>query len=348
MGDLLLRKPDDWHIHLRDGAALKLTVQQAARQFGRVVAMPNLRPPVDSLEAAQQYRNRILEVLPADVRQRFFPVMPLYLTERITPSVIDAAMQTDYIKAVKLYPAGATTNSESGVADLTPFFPVFEAMQKHGMPLLLHGEVTDRQVDIFDRERVFVERQLWSLRERFPELPLVLEHVSSKEGVEFVEKHERNTAATITVHHMLLTRNDLFQGGLRPHHFCLPVVKTEEDRQAVREAAFSGKPCFFAGTDSAPHAQNRKESACGAAGIYTAHAATELYAEIFDEAGKLDRLEAFLCEYGARFYGFAPSEERIRLVRQEWTVPESYDLGPDRLIPFRAGQRLSFQVMPHE
>lgn len=344
MADLLIRKPDDWHIHLRDGAALKLTVPQAARQFGRVIAMPNLRPPVDSIEAARDYRTRILDAVPSEYRNRFHPITPLYLTDRITASVIEEAVKIDYIKAVKLYPAGATTNSESGVADLAPFYAVFEAMQKHRMPLLIHGEVTDVQVDVFDRERVFVERQLHPLRERFPELPMVLEHVSSKEGVRFVEIHERHTAATITVHHMLLTRNDIFQGGLQPHHFCLPVVKTEEDRQAVRAAAFSGKPCFFAGTDSAPHARHKKESACGSAGIYTAHAAVELYAEIFDEEGMLDRLEAFLSEYGARFYGLEPGQEKVRLVRTPWTVPDSYDMGGDELIPFRAGRSVSFRL----
>lgn len=344
MADLLIRKPDDWHIHLRDGAALKLTVPQAARQFGRVIAMPNLRPPVDSIEAARDYRTRILDALPSEYRNRFHPITPLYLTDRITPSVIEEAVKTDYIKAVKLYPAGATTNSESGVADLAPFYDVFEMMQKHRMPLLIHGEVTDVQVDVFDRERVFVERQLHPLRERFPELPMVLEHVSSKEGVRFVEIHERHTAATITVHHMLLTRNDIFQGGLQPHHFCLPVVKTEEDRQAVRAAAFSGKPCFFAGTDSAPHARHKKESACGSAGIYTAHAAVELYAEIFDEEGIMDHLEAFLSEYGARFYGLELGQEKVRLVRTPWTVPDSYDMGGDELIPFRAGRSVSFRL----
>jgi dihydroorotase len=344
MADLLIRKPDDWHIHLRDGAALKLTVKHAARQFGRVIAMPNLRPPIDSIEAARSYRSRILEAVPPEFRGRFHPITPLYLTERVTPSVIEEAAKTDFIRAVKLYPAGATTNSESGVEELSSFYDVFDEMQKHRMPLLIHGEVTDVEVDVFDRERVFVERVLHPLRERFRELPIVLEHVSSKEGVHFVESHSQNTAATITVHHMLLTRSDIFQGGLQPHHFCLPVVKTEEDRQAVRAAALSGKPCFFAGTDSAPHPRHKKESACGAAGIYTAHGAVELYAEIFDQEGQLHRLEAFLSEYGARFYGLPPAEERIRLVRKPWIVPDRYDMGGDELIPFRAGHVVSFSL----
>lgn len=344
LNELVLRRPDDWHIHLRDGAALSLTVAHAARQFGRVIAMPNLRPPVDSIEAAGMYRERILAAVPPGLALE--PLMTLYLTDRVTPSVIREAVRYEWLKGIKLYPAGATTNSEAGVSGIEDFYRVFEAMEKADVPLLVHGETTARGVDVFDREKVFIDAVLVPLRERYPHLRMVLEHVSSKEGVEFVRSHAGRTAGTITVHHMCLTRNDIFSGpdgtGLHPHHFCLPVVKTEADRAAVCEAAFSGDPAFFAGTDSAPHPRQKKESACGSAGIYTAHAAIEIYAELFEGAGALDRLEAFLSLNGPRFYGLSAADGQVTLRRQAWTVPGRYALGGEDLVPFRSGEVVSW------
>lgn len=340
-----IRRPDDWHIHLREGDMLPLTVDHASRQFRRVMVMPNLKPPVDTLAAAQSYRERILSVVPTG--RTFEPLMTLYLTDRVTPAVVREASALAFLKGIKLYPAGATTNAEAGVASLEAFYPTFEAMEKADLPLLVHGE--EPAVDIFDRERLFIERHLASLRVRFPHLRIVLEHVSSKEGVQFVREHGPRTAGTITLHHMCLTRNDLFHGkdgaGLHPHHFCLPVVKTEADRQAVSGAAFSGESCFFLGTDSAPHPRNRKESACGSAGIYTAHAALELCAELFDRAESLSQLEAFACLNGAAFYGLPPNDERIILETTSWSIPETYAAGTDtQLVPFRAGETVAWTL----
>lgn len=342
---LTIRQPDDWHIHLRDDEALKLTVDHASRQFRRVIAMPNLKPPVDGIQAMEAYRQRILAAVPSG--RSFEPLMTLYLTDRVTPAVVREAARIPYVKGIKLYPAGATTNAEAGVANLEGFYKTFEAMEEADLPLLIHGE--EPSADIFDRERLFIERHLQSLRVRFPHLRIVLEHVSSIEGIQFVRHHASRTAGTITLHHMCLTRSDLFQGkdgtGLHPHHFCLPVVKTEADRLALCEAAFSGESCFFLGTDSAPHPRKRKESACGSAGIYTAHAALELYAALFDGAGALGQLEAFASLNGPAFYGLPVNEERITLEESGWKVPESYFLGSDaELVPFRAGEVLPWKL----
>ena len=355
VNEITIRRPDDWHIHLRDGNMLGLTVSHAARQFGRVIVMPNLKPPVDSVKAALEYRSQILEALDqtsngkSSKQHGFTPLMTLYLTDQVDESVIDEAVATDCIKAVKLYPAGATTNSEKGITDLMLFYKVFERMQKHGMPLLIHGEVTDRSVDIFDREAVFVDRHLSKLRQEFQQLRIVLEHVSSKQGVDFVTGHASNTAATITPHHLMLCRNHIFDGGLHPHHFCLPVVKTEDDRAAIVRAATSGQSCFFAGTDSAPHLRQNKESASGAAGIYSAHAAVELYAQVFDKAAALDeRFEAFMSKNGAQFYGLEPSEETMTLVRKSWKVIDFYDTEAGELVPLCAGDQIEFQIVDDE
>lgn len=341
MNILTIRKPDDFHIHLRDGNALKLTVDHAARQFRRAMIMPNLVPPIDSVKLAAEYRERILSHVKLN---SFEPLMTLYLTEQITPAVINEAVSSAFIKAVKLYPAGATTHSDSGITNLQLFDSVFDAMQKHKLPLLIHGEVTDSNIDIFDREAIFIDRYLLPLRRKFPELKIVLEHVSSKAGVDFVKSESQFTAATITVHHLWLTRNDLLVGGLKPHYYCLPVVKTEADRIAIQQAAFSGDNRFFAGTDSAPHPRSRKEAASCAAGIYTAHATVELYAQLFDQAGQLQKLEAFLSEAGAKFYGMPLNTETILLKKQTWQVADYYEYDNDRLIPFQAGQTLSWKL----
>ncbi|MBW7856794.1 MAG: dihydroorotase [Leptonema sp. (in: Bacteria)] len=339
MTELRIRTPDDFHIHLRDGDSLKLTAIHAAKQFQRAIIMPNLVLPVDSVLLAGQYQKRILDLVSG-----FEPLMTLYLTENITPAVIDEAANTSFIKAVKLYPAGATTHSDSGVTNLSLFDSVFEAMQKNRMPLLIHGEVTDTKVDVFDREAVFIDRYLLPLRRKFPELKIVLEHVSSKLGVDFVKSESNFTAATITIHHLWLTRNDLLVGGLKPHYYCLPIVKTEQDRIAIQQAAFSGDSRFFAGTDSAPHLQSRKEAISCAAGIYTAYAAIELYAQLFEEAGQLSKLESFLAEAGAKFYGLPLNTETVLLKKQTWQVPDYYNYDNGRLIPFQAGQTLLWKL----
>ncbi len=342
MPSLTLTRPDDWHVHLRDGAALALTVPHTAQRFGRAVVMPNLVPPVTTAEAARSYRERILEHVPADTR--FEPLMTLYLTDRTTPDDIARAADSGFIPAAKLYPAGATTHAEAGVTRLEDLDPVFEAMTSHGLLLLIHGEVTDPAVDVFDREAVFIERHLAPLVRRHPELRIVLEHVTTAEAVAFVRDAGPRVAATITPHHLLLNRNDLLAGGIRPHHYCLPVLKRERHRQALLAAATGGEPWFFAGTDSAPHPRSRKETACGCAGIYSAHAALELYAEIFEAAGALERLEAFCSFHGADFYGLPRNEERISLVREAWRVPQSYPFGEEVVVPFRAGEELAWRL----
>ena len=338
---ITLTRPDDWHVHLRDGAPLRTAVAHTAAQFARAIVMPNLVPPVTTVEQALAYRARIVEAIPSN--QAFMPLMTLYLTDRTPASEVARAREAG-IAAFKLYPAGATTNSDAGVTDLRHCQTVLEAMQRHGMPLLVHGEVTDPQVDIFDRERVFLERSLLPLIERFPRLKVVLEHVSTREGVARVQDGPERLAATLTPHHLLLSRNAMFAGGLRPHHFCLPVAKREEDRLALVEAATSGHPRFFLGTDSAPHPRRRKESASAPGGIYTAHAAIELYAEVFEQAGALDRLEAFASFHGPDFYGLPRNRERVTLVREPWTVPASLAMGEEELVPFRAGERVAWKL----
>jgi dihydroorotase len=335
-------RPDDWHLHLRDGEYLRAVLPDTAKRFARAIVMPNLKPPVVTTRLALEYRDRILAALPA--RARFGPLMTLYLTDNTKPDEIAAARTSGAVHAVKYYPAGATTNSDSGVTDIAKCHRVLEAMEKHGMPLLVHGEVTDPDVDIFDRERVFIERVLAPLTRRFAGLKVVVEHITTREAAEFVATAPPRVAATITAHHLLLSRNALFSGGIRPHHYCLPVVKREAHRQALVKAAVSGNPKFFLGTDSAPHARHTKETDCGCAGIYTAHAGIELYAEAFAGAGELDRLEGFASMHGPRFYGLPVNGDTITLVNDAMPVPVDIPFGADRLVPFRAGERVNWRL----
>jgi dihydroorotase len=342
MRSITITRPDDWHLHLRDGEHLRAVVPDTARRFARAIVMPNLRPPVTTTEAALRYRERIVAALPAGAA--FEPLMTLYLTDNTAPGEIAAARASGAVHAVKYYPAGATTNSESGVTDLARCARVFEAMEQHGMPLLVHGEVTDSGVDVFDRERVFLERVLAPLVERYAGLKIVMEHITTREAAEFVAAAPARIAATVTAHHLLLNRNALFEGGIRPHHYCLPVVKREEHRQALVAAATGGNPKFFLGTDSAPHARHTKEHACGCAGIYTAHAGIELYAEAFAAARALDKLEAFAAGHGAAFYGLPVNREKITLVQESRPVPQEIPFGTDALVPFRAGASVAWRL----
>ncbi|MCB1740809.1 MAG: dihydroorotase [Gammaproteobacteria bacterium] len=340
-------RPDDWHMHFRDGAALALTVPHAARRFARAIAMPNLVPPVVSTDQALAYRQRILDACPPDLD--FQPLMTLYLTDETGPDEILKAQRSGHVHAVKLYPAGATTNSSSGVTDVAARGAVFEAMQRVGMPLLVHGEVTDPEVDVFDREAVFIERVLAPLAERHPQLKIVFEHITTADAVDFVERARDGVAATITAHHLLINRNAIFQGGLRPHAYCLPVAKRERHRRALVRAATGGSPRYFLGTDSAPHPRGDKESACGCAGIYTGHAGIELYAECFAAVGALDRLQGFACEHGADFYGLPRNPGRLRLRRRAWVVDTQYRTSADdadslEVVPFRAGQDVGWCI----
>ena len=342
LSPLTITRPDDWHVHLRDGAALAAVLPDTARQFARAIVMPNLVPPVTTVARAGAYRERILAALPKGAR--FEPLMTLYLTESTSPADIEEAKASGFVHAVKYYPAGATTHSDAGARDLSRCWDTLAAMQAHDLPLLMHGEVTDPAVDIFDRERVFITEQLTAVVQAFPGLRLVLEHITTREAVEFVERASPRVAATITAHHLLLNRNSLFTGGMRPHHYCLPVLKREVHRQALVQAATSGNPKFFLGTDSAPHARHTKEADCGCAGIYSAHSAIELYAEAFDAAGRLDRLEAFASWFGPDFYGLSRNSDHITLHRRSWQIPVSLPLGSDALVPFRAGGDCLFTV----
>lgn len=344
MDRITITRPDDWHLHLRDGEALKAVLPDTARRFARAIVMPNLRPPVTNLQAATGYRDRILAALPAGTASRFMPLMTLYLTDNTRPEEILSATASGLVHAVKYYPAGATTNSDSGVTDVSKCFDTFAAMTEAGMPLLVHGEVTNPEVDVFDREKVFLERILIPLTQRFPRLRVVMEHITTANAVEFVQGASDNVAATITAHHLLLNRNDIFRGGIRPHNYCLPILKREEHRQALVGAAVSGSPKFFLGTDSAPHARHTKENACGCAGVYTAHAGIELYAEAFDAAGALERLEGFASFFGADFYRLPRNRERITLVRRPWRVPEQLDYGAQTLVPMRSGESVAWQI----
>ena len=332
---LTLTRPDDWHLHLRDGDALRAVVSDTAKRFARAIVMPNLEAPIVDTALALAYRERILRALPPDVD--FTPLMTLYLTDKTPPEEVRRARDSGAVFAVKYYPAGATTNSESGVTDIQNCLATLEAMAEIGLPLLLHGEVTDPQIDVFDREKAFIERTLIPLVQRVPKLKMVLEHITTANAVRFVSAAPDSVAATITAHHLLLNRNALFQGGIRPHHYCLPVLKREEHRLALVEAATSANPKFFLGTDSAPHPRHRKETCCGCAGIYTSHAGIELYAEAFESAGALGRLEAFASFHGADFYGLPRNREQLVLVQQEWSVPEQLPYGSDVLVPLRAG-----------
>jgi dihydroorotase len=340
---LTLIRPDDWHLHLRDDAALAAVLPDTARRFARAIVMPNLKPPVTTVALAAQYRDRILAALPAGLR--FTPLMTLYLTDNTAAAEVDAAHASGFVHAFKLYPAGATTNSDAGVTDLKNCVAALARMEKLGVPLLVHGEVTDPAVDVFDREAVFIDTVLAPLLRDFPALKVVLEHITTQNGVDFVRDAATQVAATITAHHLLLNRNALFAGGIRPHHYCLPVLKRETHRRALLNAAISGNPKFFLGTDSAPHGQRTKESACGCAGCYTAHAGIELYAEAFDAAGALDRLEGFASFFGADFYGLPRNTDRITLRRVTVAVPDTLDYLPgDMLVPFRAGETLAWRM----
>jgi dihydroorotase len=321
---------------------LSAVVPATARVFARAIVMPNLKPPVRTVADARAYRQRILAALPRG--SRFEPLMTLYLTETTTVEDIREAAESDFVHAVKYYPAGATTNSDSGVRDLERVHPVLEAMEKHGVPLLMHGEVTDADIDVFDREAVFIERHLEKLRSRFPGLKMVLEHATTRDAIDYVRSAPEPTAATITVHHLMYNRNAMFEGGLRPHHYCLPLIKRERHREALIAAATSGSERFFLGTDSAPHPRGAKESDCGCAGIYSAPAAIELYAEVFDKAGALDKLEGFASVHGPAFYGLPANEERIRLERSEWTLDNELAAGGETIVPLRAGGAVTWRV----
>jgi len=342
MDTLTITRPDDWHLHLRDGAEMQAVLADTARRFARAIVMPNLRPPVTTTELALAYRQRILDALPAG--SDFQPLMTLYLTDNTTPEEIARAKASGMIHGVKLYPAGATTNSDSGVTDIVKCHPALEAMQEHDLPLLVHGEVTNPLVDVFDREQVFITRVLAPLLERFPRLRIVFEHITTRQAVDFVKNAPSNLAATITPHHLLYSRNAMFSGGIRPHMYCLPVLKREDHRWALLTAAASGNPKFFLGTDSAPHARNTKESACGCAGIYTANAALELYTEAFEAAKALDKLEGFASFYGADFYGLPRNEGKVTLVRASWEVPAEVPFGSSTLVPLRAGEKIGWKL----
>jgi dihydroorotase len=340
---LTLRQPDDWHLHLRDGAALASVLPHTAAQFARAIVMPNLQPPVTTTALAAAYRERILAARPAG--SRFEPLMTLYLTDRTDPLEIAKARSSGFVHGCKLYPAGATTNSDAGVTSIDNIQAVLEAMVDADLPLQVHGEVTAPDVDVFDREQRFIDTVLAPLTMRLPRLRIVFEHVTTRAAVEFVRSHDRNVAATITPQHLLLNRNALFQGGIRPHHYCLPVLKREGDRQALLDAVAAGDPRFFLGTDSAPHARSAKESSCGCAGIYSAHAALELYAEAFEAIGALPRLEGFASLHGPMFYQLAPNTGTVTLERKSWQVPDSCPFADETIVPLRAGGTLDWRMV---
>ncbi|MCO6439764.1 MAG: dihydroorotase [Nitrococcus mobilis] len=342
MDEIILTQPDDWHVHLRDGERLATTVPYSARSFGRAIVMPNLHPPVTTTRQALAYRDRILRHVPPG--NAFEPLMTLYLTEMTTGREIEHAAAAA-IAGVKLYPARATTHSEAGVSDLRRCDEALACMQEQHLPLLIHGEAITPGIDIFDRETVFLERELGPLLQRYPRLKIVLEHITTAAAVEFVRQAPPRLAATITAHHLLLNRNDLLLGGLRPHYYCLPVLKRESDREALLEAASSGSPKFFLGTDSAPHAQSAKENACGCAGIFTAPAALELYAEAFEQSGRLSHLEGFASHFGADFYGLPRNSTTVRLRRESWSLPAAYPYGPDVVVPLRATSTLRWRLL---
>jgi len=339
---LTLRRPDDWHLHLRDGAALAAVLPHTAQRFARAIVMPNLAPPVTTVDAATAYRARILAALPAGLD--FQPLMTLYLTDSTSPDEIDRAAASGVVFGAKLYPAGATTNSHSGVTDIRRIDAVLERMAARGLPLLVHGEVTHAEVDVFDREAVFIDSVLAPTLQRFKSLRIVFEHITTRAAVDFVRSAHDGVAATITPQHLLMNRNALFQGGLRPHHYCLPVLKTEPDRLALIDAVAAGNPRFFLGTDSAPHARHAKEHACGCAGIYSAHAGIELYADIFERHGMLNRLEEFASGFGPDFYRLPRNASQITLVRETWTPPASYPFGEHELVPYLAGQPIAWRL----
>ncbi|MGQ5522237.1 dihydroorotase [Chitinimonas sp. PSY-7] len=343
MTQLTLIRPDDWHLHLRDGEALKAVLPDTARRFGRAIVMPNLKPPVRTVEEAAAYRERILAAVPANMK--FEPLMTLYLTDVTPPEEIAKIKESGFVKAVKLYPAGATTNSDAGLTDINKAMPTLAAMAELGVPLLVHGEVTDPAVDVFDREAVFIDRVMKPLLEKLPTLRVVFEHITTKQAANFVWSAGNNVAATITAHHLLMNRNALFQGGIRPHHYCLPVLKREIHREALMDMVASGSPKFFLGTDSAPHGKSTKEAACGCAGMYTANNGIELYAEAFDTLGALDKLEGFASRFGPMFYGLPANDDTITLVKEETRVAmELPYVGSDTLVPLRAGEAVAWRL----
>ncbi len=339
--ELIIRRPDDWHVHLRDGNMLSLVADHTARQFGRAIVMPNLVPPVTTVAAAESYRDRILAALPPE--REFTPLMTAYLTDTIAADEVTAGFELGAFTACKLYPAGATTNSDAGVTDVQNIYPVLERMQAIGMPLLVHGEVTRPEIDVFDREAVFIDSVLSPLLEAFPELKVVLEHITTTEAVQFVESAGARLAATITAHHLHIDRNALFDGGLRPHAYCLPVAKRREHKAALRRAAVSGNPKFFLGTDTAPHPKTEKEADCGCAGIFSAPAALESYLRVFEEEDALNRFEAFASEFGPAFYGLPPNESRVLLRKTTHQIPDLITKADEQVVPFHAGETLGWK-----
>ncbi len=342
MATLTITRPDDWHLHVRDGALMAAVLPDTARRFARAIIMPNLKPPTTTTALALAYRQRILAALPADMT--FEPLMTLYLTDNTTPTEIREAKMSGFIHGVKYYPAGATTHSDAGVTAVSRCYAALAVMEEVGLPLLIHGEVTNPKVDIFDREQVFIDNVLVPLIARFPRLKVVLEHITTRQAVDFVKSAPAHVGATITAHHLLYNRNALFAGGIRPHLYCLPVLKREEHRRILLSAATSGNPKFFLGTDSAPHARHAKESACGCAGIYTAHAAIELYAEAFETANALPKLEGFASFFGADFYGLPRNTEKITLLKTPWEVPAELAFGAEKLVPLRAGETIGWRL----
>jgi dihydroorotase len=340
---ITLTKPDDLHLHLRDDEAMASVVTHTAERFARAIVMPNLKPPIVDTKMAIEYRQRILNALPGDIE--FTPLMTLYMTDRLSADEVVKAKESGMIHGIKLYPAGATTNSDAGITAIRQLYPVFEVMQREAMPLLVHAEVTDNQVDIFDRERAFIDRHMAPLRRDFPELRMVFEHVTTRDAVDFVLECGGPIGATITVQHLMFNRNHMLAGGIKPHYYCLPILKRESHQAALIKAATSGDPHFFLGTDSAPHPQHAKECACGCAGCYTAHAAIELYAEIFEAEDALHNLEGFASHHGADFYGLPYNQQQLTLVKNEWIAPESYRFGADRVVPLRAGQPIRWQLV---
>jgi dihydroorotase len=340
--EISLRRPDDWHLHVRDGDALKAVIGFTAERFGRAIIMPNLKPPVTTVDLAEAYRKRIVQSLPKGAR--FEPLMTLYLTDRTDPSEVNRAKASGFVHGFKLYPAGATTNSDSGVTRIENVYGVLERMSELGVVFQVHGEVTHNDVDVFDREARFIDEVLAPVADRFPRLKIVFEHITTRQAAEFVRSARPGVGATITPQHLLHNRNAIFVGGIRPHYYCLPVLKTEADRVALVEAAISGDPRFFLGTDSAPHARHTKEAACGCAGMFSAHAGIELYAEAFEAAGALERLESFASDFGPDFYGLPRNTGRVKLVKDPWAVPVNYPYGADELVPMRAGEQIAWRL----
>ena len=342
MTELSIRRPDDWHLHVRDGDSLRAVIGFTAERFGRAIIMPNLRPPVTTTDLARAYRKRILDALPASAS--FEPLMTLYLTDRTDPEEVDRAKASGIVHGFKLYPAGATTNSDSGVTRIENVYAVLERMSELGVVFQVHGEVTHNDVDVFDREARFIDEVMAPLVSRFPQLKIVFEHITTKRAAEFVRTARAGVGATITPQHLLHNRNAIFTGGIRPHYYCLPVLKTEPDRVALVEAAISGNPRFFLGTDSAPHARHTKEASCGCAGCFSAPAGIELYAEAFDQAGALNRFEGFASDFGPDFYGLPRNAGQLKLVKETWTVPSTYPFGTDEIVPMRAGETVTWRL----